>query len=225
MGKKSNEQQPKVSDDVLDARGLTALLRFGRTAESELRFKNRIIAVLVLIVIALSIALSVAVRNEPVFRLLGETSDGRIRPLPLLNDPLYSHEDILNWSQECVRKIYKLSYVDWQTTIQNDTFCLSDDARKGFVDSLKKLGLFENLNAEVQGTLYAVTRQSVLRNARLAEKGYQEWIVDVPYTVVLDGKRRGQLDVVMSMRIRRVSMLWRENGIWVDSYTVKPGRL
>lgn len=82
--------------------------------------------------------------------------------------------------------------------------------------------MLENLTAEFQGTLYAVTEQSVLVDTTPGAGGYAQWVVDVPYRVMLDGKRRAQIDVVMRMRIRRVSLLWRDAGIWVDSYIVKP---
>lgn len=109
---KSQKLKDEVGPELLEAPGLALLVRQGMTAQSELKAKNRIIAVLLLVIVGLAIALNVTSRNEPVIKLLGETNDGRIRPLPLLNEPLYSHEEILNWAQQCVRKVYKLSYVD-----------------------------------------------------------------------------------------------------------------
>lgn len=213
-----------VKQNVFDRSGLLGLIKAGQEAAGELRFKNRVIACLLCMNVFLLAVVGFQSGNEPIIKLLGETNDGRIRPLPLLSDPMYSHEEIMDWAGSCIRKIYKLSYIDWQQTINNDTYCLSDASRKAFVESLKTMGLLEKLNANNQGSLYAVIEQPVLKNSILGATGYQEWIVDVPYTVYLDGKQRGQISVNMQMRIRRVSMMWRENGIWVDSYVINTRR-
>ena len=62
----------------------------------------------------------------------------------------------------------------------------------------------------------------VMRSYQLNSKGYYEWIVDVPYTVNIDGRERGTMDVVMTMKVRRTSLVLREDGLWVDSYRIVP---
>lgn len=217
-------QSPKSGDSAehyLDNNGLPALIELGLTARSELKAKNRTIMGL-MVALLLSGSMNLTQHyNQPAPALLGETPDGRIRPLPLLASPLYNQDEILDWADKCVKKIYKLSYVDWQTSIQNDTYCLSDKSRQGFASSLGKIGILKYLNEDVQGQTHAITNTAVLRSARLSAAGYNEWTVDVPYKIVVDGRQRGSLDVVISMRIRRVSLTWREDGLWVDSYTVQ----
>tara|TARA_R110001592_G_scaffold33503_8_gene115994 strand:+ start:2203 stop:2880 length:678 start_codon:yes stop_codon:yes gene_type:complete len=220
----SKDQKSNTKQNALDMTGLLGLIRAGENAAGEIRFKNRVIAFMLFMNLFLCVLLSIQTGNEPVVRLLGETNDGRIRPLPLLSNPIYNHEEIMDWAGSCIRKIYKLDYIDWQETLNNETYCLSDSSRKAFVQSLKSMGLFEKLNANDQGTMYAVVGQPVLKNSMLGASGYKEWMVDVPYTIYLDGKKRGTIAVVMQMRIRRVSMLWRENGIWVDSYVINTQR-
>nr|WP_262381267.1 MULTISPECIES: DotI/IcmL family type IV secretion protein [unclassified Pseudomonas] len=161
-------------------------------------------------------------KYQPEPKLLSETTDGRIRPLPLLNDPMYSQKEILAWSQKCVESVYRLSWVDWETSLSNNTFCLSDAKRSNFSDSLKKIGVLKYLTKELQGNLYATTRSPIMRSYQLNAKGYWEWIVDVPYTVNIDGRERGTVDVVMTMKVRRTSLVLREDGLWVDSYRIVP---
>lgn len=223
-GKKPGKADVALDPALLDEDGLTHLVRRGLAADQESKTKNRVILGLIFL---LGLSLLVNVKssgNEPVIKLLGETSDGRIRPLPLLNDPIYTPQQILAWSERCVQSIYRLSFVDWRTTIQNESYCLSDGARSAFVESLRTQGFLDNLTAEHQGTVYAVPERATIRSSRLSPTGYTEWIVDVPYRAVLDGRRRAQLDVVMTMRIRRVSLTWREEGIWVDTYQISPKR-
>lgn len=209
---------------LLSYHGVEGLIRIGLQAAHERVVKNRIIAltgVLLFISVATNVVLST---NTPEPLLLGETSDGRIRPLPLLSEPLYSHKDILAWSERCVKDIYSLSYVDWQESIQNNTFCLSDNSRSGFVDSLRTIGVLKYLTPEMQGIIYATPGSAVLRGSALTPGGYNKWIVDVPYTVTVAGRSAGRLDLVITMEIRRVSLTWRESGIWVDRYVVNPVR-
>lgn len=210
------------SDELLDMHGVAALIREGMTAREDRVTKNRMIFFLCLLV-SLSFTWNIVqtmTRPEP--KLLGETPDGRIRPLPLLSNPIFNTKEILGWAEKCVTKIYNLSYVDWQTTIANETQCLSDKAREDFASSLRKIGVMQYLNPEKQGTLYAVPGQPILRKAWVGPEGYNQWVVDVPYRIAVDGKQRGSLEVVMTMRIRRVSLIWRDDGIWVDEYMVAP---
>lgn len=207
---------------LLSYHGVEGIIRIGLQAAHERVIKNRIIAfagVLLLVSVVTNVFLST---NVPEPLLLGETSDGRIRPLPLLSEPLYNHKDILSWSERCVKDIYSLSYVDWQESIQNNTFCLSDNSRSGFVDSLATIGVLKYLTPEMQGIVYATAGKSVLRGSALTPGGYKKWIVDVPYTVTVSGRNAGRIDLVMTMEIRRVSLTWRESGIWVERYVVNP---
>lgn len=215
---KASGEQP----NLLDFHGVAALIQMGLSTADERKAKNRIIFFLCAALTASLTWNVIQTMYRPEPKLLGETPDGRIRPLPLLSDPIFTSKEILGWAEKCVTKIYNLSYVDWQTTIRNETECLSDKARKDFASSLEKIGVFKYLNPDLQGTLYAVPGQPVLRNAWFDKSGYNQWIVDVPYRIAVDGKQRGSLEVIMTMRIRRVSLTWRTDGIWVDEYQVVP---
>lgn len=215
---KASAEQPSL----LDFQGVAALIQMGLSSADERKAKNRIIFFLCAVLFVSLTWNVIQSSNRPEPKLLGETPDGRIRPLPLLSDPIFTSKEILGWAEKCVTKIYNLSYVDWQTTIRNETECLSDKARADFASSLEKIGVFKYLNPELQGTLYAVPGQPVLRNSWLGEGGYNQWIVDVPYRIAVDGKQRGSLEVIMTMRIRRVSLTWRDDGVWVDEYQVVP---
>ena len=222
-GKKPAVKAP-LNADALDLHGLGALVEAGMLAKQEFRTKNRIIVLLIVALIA-SVVLNFRYTGDnTIVRLLGETSDGRIRPLPLLNDPIYTHPEILDWSSKCVRSIYNLSYVDWETSLRNNTQCLADGAQKEFARSLQDMGLMDNLTAANRGILYAIPGRPVIRGSNLSSGGYTRWVVDVPYRIHLDGAKSGTLDAVMTMEIRRVSLTWRDEGIWVERYHIKAGR-
>lgn len=227
----STKKKSDVKDDLslsskdmelMSHHGVEGLIRVGLQAAHERVVKNRIIAGVGFLLILSVIANVFLSTNVPEPKLLGETSDGRIRPLPLLSEPMYNHKDVVAWSERCVKDIYSLSFVDWRETIQNDTFCLSDKAREGFVDSLREVGVLKYLSPDQQGVIYATPGRAVLRASALAPQGYNQWIVDVPYTVTVTGRNSGRVDLVMTMEIRRVSLTWRDAGIWVDRYVVKP---
>lgn len=225
-GQSPASQNPKMTLEaaqaINDANGLVEMIQAGIAAREDKTIKNRIIAGL-LGLLALSMSANmVQYKYQPEPKLLSETTDGRIRPLPLLNDPMYSQKEILAWSQKCVESVYRLSWVDWETSLSNNSFCLSDAKRGNFADSLKKIGVLKFLTKELQGNLYATTRTPIMRNYQLNAKGYWEWIVDVPYTVNIDGRERGTVDVVMTMKVRRTSLVLREDGLWVDSYRIVP---
>ncbi|KKN58090.1 hypothetical protein LCGC14_0555610 [marine sediment metagenome] len=221
---KGNEGSVTLDDQVMSMTGLSGLIQKGLDAEREIKTKNRFILILLVALTICLVAITIMSGRETQVKLLGETTDGRIRSLPLLSNPIYTHSEVIAWSERCVKDIYRLSYVDWRTTIQNETLCLSDGSRSAFVNSLKEMGLLDKFTAENQGQLYAVPENTVIRSAGLSPTGYSQWIVDVPYKIVLDGRQRGQIDVVMSMKVRRVSLTWRETGLWVESYKITPKR-
>lgn len=213
---------PEAAKEILDANGLVSMIQAGLDARAEKTIKNRIIFGLFLALGCSILGNFVQYKFQPEPKLLAETTDGRIRPLPLLNDPMYSQKEILAWSQKCVESAYRLSWVDWNTSLSNNTFCFSDKSRSNFSDSLKKIGLLKYLTPELQGNLYARSMTPVMRSYQLNSKGYYEWIVDVPYTVNIDGRERGTMDVVMTMKVRRTSLVLREDGLWVESYRIVP---
>ena len=222
MGNNRKGNEPIPASELLDFAGVGGLIHQGINSANEARTKNRIILLLLVALIISLVVNGLQATDQPEPKLLGETTDGRIRPLPLLNDPMYSHREIGEWAQRCVQKLYRLSYVDWRETLQNESLCLSDGSRAAFVESLKTVGVFDMLKPDMQGMLYAIPSPPVIRNAGLGAKGYQVWVVDVPYRINLDGKKKGTLDVVMTMQIRRVSLTWREDGLWVENFKVRP---
>ena len=221
VGRKAGKapEAPLVPLDVMT--GAEGMIRMGMLAEAEFKTKNRIIFV-AFFLLALSLSWNLfqtITRPDPV--LLGETTDGRIRPLPTLKDPIFNKKEILGWAERCVKEIYNLSYVDWKESVSNIE-CLSDQARKSFVQSLGKVGVLRHLNPDMQGVVYAVPGSAYERSSTLTPGGYVQWVVAVPYTVKIDGKERGSLDVEIIMMIRRVSLTWRDDGIWVEKYEIVP---
>lgn len=222
----SSEDQKDIFDTTdpvyKDFYGIGGLIRMGLLAEKEQHAKNRILLIL-LICLAASLAanaIQLAYRPEP--KLLGETADGKIRPLPLLSEPIYNQSEIIAWAERCVSKIYNLSYVDWKAQIQNNATCLSDKSLVGFVSGIRDVGLLEYLNPRMQGVVYAVPRGAILRNKWLGDNGYYQWQLEVPYRLNIEGKRQGSMDLVMQMQVSRVSLNVRDDGLWVDKFIVKP---
>ena len=210
-------------DALLDINGLLALLENGVAAKDSRTIKNRVIAGLFVLLGGSMIGNAYQYYLEPEVKIIGETPDGRFREIPALNVAIYNEKQIMEWGSKCVESIYRLSYVDWETSINNNSFCLSDGGRKSFKDSLVKVGLTKYLTNENQGTIYAVTSTAAIMQSKINPRaGYSEWIVRVPYRVNIDGRQRGTLDVEMTMKIRRVSFLIRGDGLWVESYVVRP---
>lgn len=210
--------------DILDMSGVLGLLAAGKEALTRKRSENMTIIGLVIALIISGILNLVLFNYTPEPKLLGETPDGRIRPLPLLSEPLYNTAEILAWSENCVQKMYGLSYVDWQKTVSNETTCLSDANRKSFVQSLREIGALDLLTEELQGTMYASPMGAIFQGAKLTERGYKMWKIEVPFRLRIDGKRRVNKELVAVMLVRRVSLNVRSDGIWVDKYQILPKR-
>lgn len=210
-------------DRLMDLNGLVATIEAGLSAREDKTVKNRIIAGLMVLLCGSMIGNGIQYHYQPPTKLLGETTDGRIRDLPLLSEPIYEHKQILEWATKCVQSMYRLSYIeDWDATLKNNALCLSDGGIGSFGKSLKKVGLTDYLTRERQGTLFATTSMPEMRVAQLGKTGYYEWVVYVPYRVNIDGKSRGTMDLTIAMKIRRVSLVIRGDGLWVESFRIRP---
>ncbi|WP_219096313.1 DotI/IcmL family type IV secretion protein [Pseudomonas sp. UMAB-40] len=222
----SASEQSRISaalEKLLDMNGLLATIEAGLSAREDKTVKNRIIATL-LVFLGFSMGgNAVQYAYQPPTKLLGETIDGRIRDLPLLSEPIYEHKQILEWATKCVQSMYRLSYVEeWDASLKNNALCLSDGGISAFGKSLKKVGLTDYLTRERQGTMFATTGMAEMRSNLLGNKGYYEWVVYLPYRVNIDGKSRGTMDLTIAMKIRRVSLVIRGDGLWVESFRIRP---
>lgn len=222
----SVSEQSRLSaalEKLLDMNGLLATIESGLSAREDKTVKNRIIATL-FVFLGFSLAgNAVQYSYQPPTKLLGETTDGRIRELPLLSEPIYEHKQILEWATKCVQSIYRLSYVeDWDASLKNNGLCLSDGGIGAFGKSLQKVGLTDYLTRERQGTMFATPGMAEMRSSLLGNKGYYEWIVSLPYRVNIDGKSRGTMPLTIVMKIRRVSLVIRGDGLWVESFRIRP---
>nr|AMP42379.1 intercellular transfer by conjugation [uncultured bacterium IN-11] len=223
----NNDQGSSIDDlsalekGLVQRYGIDGLVRLGLANATERTTKNRLILFLGLALCG-SVAFNFAQWSyTPEPRLLETTADGRIRDLPLLTEKLYDHGDILDWAESCVKKAYKLSYVDWEEKVRNETYCFSDSTRKEFVSNLGKIGLLDVLTPEKRGVVYPTMGQALMISDRRNQNGYNEWRVDIPYRINVDGRSKGSIDVVMSALIRRVPMSLRGDGLWIDSYVIR----
>lgn len=234
----TNEQAPGVTqldptpeqsriisalEKLLDLNGLLAVIESGLSAREDKTVKNRIIAALCVFLTFSMVGNAVQYAYQPPTKLLGETTDGRIRELPLLSAPIYEHKQILEWATRCVQSMYRLSYIEeFGSTLKNNALCLSDGGIEAFGKSLKKVGLTDYLTRERQGTFFATVGMPEMRVSQLNNTGYFEWVVFVPYRVNIDGKSRGTMDLTIAMKIRRVSLVVRGDGLWVESFRIRP---
>lgn len=219
--KKMNSSDAAMSDSE-DMFGLDWMVKFAKLAQDELTMKNRIM-VWMMVALSISLGFNVVLYNKvPDPKVLSTTTDGKYRPIPTLDEPIYNQKQIMSWAEKCVSTIYDLNYNSWNRQIQNNTECLSDNARAGFAKSLETIGVLSYLTPELQGIASAVPRQAIYRKGWLNDDGYYQWVVDIPYRISIDGRRHGTIDVVMTMLIKRVSLNWRDSGVWVETYQIKP---
>lgn len=212
--------------ELLRYHGIEGIIRLGLASAGERVFKNRLIYSMLVLCVVLGIAVfGLSTRTiEPV--ILSEDR-GKIRPLPLLTNPIYSHDDILTWADRCIRDIYSLSYVDWKESIRTNTMCLSDKARQNFVTSLGEIGLLQVLTPSKLGITYAIPGKPSVRMTTVEGSGaarqYHTWVIEIPFVVHLEGRERGMINLDMVMKVTRVPMSIRDAGIWVDDYKIQAG--
>jgi len=134
-----NSSDAAMSDSE-DMFGLDWMVKFAKLAQDELTMKNRIM-VWMMVALSISLGFNVVLYNKvPDPKVLSTTTDGKYRPIPTLDEPIYNQKQIMSWAEKCVSTIYDLNYNSWNRQIQNNTECLSDNARAGFAKSNPGIG-------------------------------------------------------------------------------------
>lgn len=221
------KQAPEVVSVLHGAEALAALT----VAESKLsRIKGKFILALSLM-LCLSLgwnSIQSASRPEP--KLLAMTNDGRVQPLPLLDEPLDSRQVLLDWVRRNVPSLYDFNYANYQSQLASARDFTQKVTLETFQQDLVDSGILTKVTDEflilraniVQDPI--ITSESVVNGRRL-------WVVEVPMNLVYDSgevrdgqRRRITQEILFQAWIVRDSILEYDGGLMLAKYSVKSRR-
>ncbi len=163
----------------------------------------------------------------PPASVVSETADGRIRPLPTMDEPIFSDQHVMNWAAEKFESLYDLPFTEISTYPGRiRTFMLPKSAKE-FVKGLREAGIIDKVSKE----------RLVLRGIRTApptivdsfiDNGRFIWVIEMPLSAVFEGAggktNRLVQNVILRGFIGREHLMRAEDGLVVGAIEVYPGR-
>lgn len=159
--------------------------------------------------------------------VVSETEDGRIRPLPVISEPLFSDQHVMNWAASKFESLYDIPFTEVSSyTGRIREFMLPKSASQ-FVKGMREAGIIDKV----------VKERLILRGIRMAppnitnsmiKKGRYVWVVEMPVSAIFEGaggkSQRVVQNVVLRGYVGREHLLKSKDGLVIGSIEVYPGR-
>lgn len=152
---------------------------------AEGRSKTRIILVMAVTMGVLILALIWAFSLRPTTEVLAMTADGRVMPLPTLNEPFHSTERVLSWTAERIEQSYSMSFADMEGYPSKLSF-MTPQVRRDFIDAINRAGIVDKVTAE-RRLLRAVRRESPSLQREGTDGGRYLWSIQMPLQLNFEG--------------------------------------
>lgn len=219
--------QERTVSHLHGAEALAALT----VAESKLsRFKGRVVLGLTL---ALTFSLawnSIQSSTRPEPKLLATTSDGRIQPLPLLDNPLESRQTLLDWTRRNIPSLYDFNYVNFRSQLNKALDFSRRATVEAFQEDLERSGILPKVQDEFLILRANIIQEPVITSEQVIQ-GRRVWTMEIPMDLIYDsgevnnGQRR-QINqpIVFTAWIARANPLEFDGGLMLAKYSVRTRR-
>ena len=193
----------------------------------EGRNKSKLIWAL-LVVLGISIAGNVVqFQYLPPTIVVSETEDGRIRPLPTIDQPIFTNQYVMTWAANMFESLYDIPFTEvsaYPGRIRN--FMLPKSADQ-FVQGLRDAGIIDKVTQERRILRGVRTAPPTVTNSFL-KNGRYIWVVEMPLSAVFEGAGGVSDRVVQNIVIRgyvgREHLMRSKDGLVIGSIEVYPGR-
>lgn len=118
--------------------------------------------------------------------ILSETEDGRIRPLPTMDNPIFTHAHVINWTANKLEAIYDLPFTKVSTYPSKLRQFMMPKAVEQFIDGLQKAGIIDKI----------INERSIMRGVRkgppavtqtMTKNGRFIWTLEMPISIIFEG--------------------------------------
>jgi len=197
-------------------------------AESKLaRAKSRIILGLFVLTIALIGWNATLQASKPEPKLLGMTVDGRVQPLPLLDEPLESRQILIDWVRRNIPDLYDWNYANFATEWNKARNYTQQVTLEEFTSDLESSGILSKVRNEFLILRANITNEPVIVDETITS-GRRLYVVEIPMTLVYDSgdveaghRRQINQDILFTAWVVRASVLEYDGGLMLAKYAVQ----
>lgn len=210
--------------------GAEAVAALVVAAQAQARTKTKMILALVLL-LAVSLAwnsIQSITRPEP--KLLAVTNDGRVQPLPLMDEPIDSRSTIVDWARRNLPKMYDFNYTNYQAALNKNLDFAGKNTNDSFIKMINNAGILPKVIDEFLIMSATVSAEPIITDEFIID-GTRLWIVETPMNLIYDSgevrdSKRRQIDqpIVFRAWIARASPVQYEGGLMLAKFEVLPRR-
>jgi intracellular multiplication protein IcmL len=151
------------------------------------------------------------------------TTTGVVVPLFSLSQPVVTKPYLLQWASLATRAAYNLSFDNYQAQLKSASAYFTANGFAKFNKALKTSGLLnEVINKKL--VMSAVVNGDPVIVKNFISRGVHMWEVQLPLLVSFESASENRtMNLLVSMRIQRVSTLGAEKGILISDFIVGSG--
>ena len=182
--------------------GVDELARHLLTIQGVMQRQARWLSGLLLSVVVLSGVVTFQVFHHPEPEVLAMTQDGRILPLPTVDEPFYETANMLEWVERKLEKAYALDFVNLKGQIADWRTFMTAKTQENFKNALETAGILELvrngriLTGKVNGETLLIKQGS--------HKDTAVWIIDTPMKLSFESSDSTERPITMNISVEVV---------------------
>lgn len=174
------------------------------------------------IALCLSLAGNVALlltEKEPVY--FGLNQEMALLPMHPLSEPMVTDAALKSWAAEVATDIFNMDFLNWRTRISNTRKYFTDEAFKGFAQSMDKEGHIKTLQ-QYRSIMHGVPTGAPVITASGLLKGVRTWDIEIPFMLNYETSEKtlASQRFFVHMRVRRVPTSVYPRGIAISQLTI-----
>ena len=217
--KNINEENNGYGGDVL-------AVALGQSIK-EGRVKSIIIFALFVVLVVSIVGNYVQFNYLPQTKVVTQTVDGRILPIPTLDEPVLSDARVLNWSAEKFEKLYDMDFTDISSLPSRLSLFMLPGAKDQFIQGIRDAGIIDKVISERLVAKAIRTAPPSLTNSYI-KKGRYIWVIEMPMSIIFEGtggsSGREVQNIVVRGRVGREHIMKSDDGVVIGSVEIWPGK-
>jgi len=176
--------RPKVAIGVASHHDMAAATELSRNALSRERYEMvlKMIFGMIGIIVIMLVAIVYLATRPVEHRYFATDPQGRVREITVLNKPMPSTEQVLNWTTVAVTTAYTMSFANYQQQLDDIRHNFTKEGWLGFEEALKRSGFIDSLLGNQFVTSSVAQGAPVVAAQGLVGDVYA-WRIQVPIVV------------------------------------------
>lgn len=192
------------------------MLRFNE--QNKYRKALTWVLILALLAAAQSAILALLSWQEPQPNYYATTTNGVVVDLHPLSEPVLTSTYITEWASLATRKVFNLSFINYDNEIQQTSQYFTPDAEMKFKAALKSAGLLDTVAKEKVNMSAVVSNAPVILNRGIYQ-GRFTWTVQLPVLITFSSASETQnKHVIVTMNVQRIPTLNTAQGLMISDF-------